>query len=210
MAETESKPDTMQLWNSVRTTDVKFTKSASNGRFSFTNIDPTYQLRRATELWGPYGDKWGLFDLKWTTLQAEHPILMLEGTFVCTTVDNDVSFPIAVDMKLKAGDDCCKKLVTSAISKSLSRLGFSADVYLGMFDDVAYVEDLKTRQGDQQAFKLKALASIKKAVTAEDLLKCESRVNQLIACDTVDESIWRELLSEIGKRREAILTRAPA
>ena len=36
-----------------------------------------------------------------------------------------------------------KKSLTDAIKKSLSMLGFSADVFLGLFDDTAYVDALK-------------------------------------------------------------------
>jgi hypothetical protein len=197
--------DNLALWRKVEKTDPAFTKEANNGRFKFTNVDPAYQCKQATELWGPYGDKWGLYSLDFTTLASDPPSLMLQADFVYPNGSEQCSFPIAVDMKLKAGDDICKKLVTSAISKALSRLGFSADVYMGKFDDATYVTDQKIRSGEQKEFMTKALAQIKRATTEADLDKCSSRVNQLIAGDTLDEANWRELLRVIAERREAIL-----
>jgi len=200
--------DNLGLWRKVEKTDPAFTKEANNGRFKFTNVDPAYQCKQATELWGPYGDKWGLCDIKLTVLASDPPSLMLHADFVYPNEGKQVFFPIIVDMKLKAGDDVCKKLQTTAISKSLSRLGFSADVYMGKFDDAAYVTDLKIRTGEQKEFMTKALAQIKKATTEVELDKCAGRVNQLIAGDTLDEANWRELLRVISERREVILTDA--
>ena len=199
-----SEQDNLKLWRKVETTAPSNTKAVKFGSREFTSIDPTFQCKQATVLWGPYGDKWGLYNFKFTTLGSD--ILMLEADFVYPNEGEQCSFPIAVDMRLKAGDDVAKKIVTSAISKALSRLGFSADVYMGKFDDAAYVEDLKIKTGEQKEFMTKALAQIKKSNTEADLDKCSSRVNQLIAGDTLDESNWRELLRAIAERREAILT----
>ena len=49
-------------------------------------------------------------------------------------------FPITsaimyISDKGKADDDFAKKLETDMITKALSRLGFNADVFMGMFDD---------------------------------------------------------------------------
>ena len=44
-----------------------------------------------------------------------------------------------------------KKSLTDAIKKSLSMLGFSADVFLGMFDDKDYVNALADEQAIEQA-----------------------------------------------------------
>jgi hypothetical protein len=200
--------DNLALWRKVEKTDPANTKAVKFGSREFTSIDPTFQCKQATELFGPYGDKWGLYDLKFTTLATEPPSLMLQADFVYPHNGDQCSFPIAVDMKLKAGDDITKKIVTSAISKALSRLGFSADVYMGKFDDAAYVTDQKIRSGEQKEFMTKALAQIKKSTTEVELDKCAGRVNQLIAGDTLDEGNWRELLRVIAERRESILTDA--
>jgi hypothetical protein len=40
-------------------------------------------------------------------------------------------------------DDCVKKVATDALTKGLSKLGFNADVFLGLYDDNKYVAGAK-------------------------------------------------------------------
>lgn len=139
--------DNLKLWNDVCETDPAYTKKV-NMRGGFTDIDNMYSIRRATELWGPYGTAWGIRDTHWTFVRAgEHGAdiisLMLEAEFYYP----NGAFPIAVDMPYNPKDEVCKKLQTMAIGKSLSRLGFHADVYLGRFDDSAYVAELEKKYG---------------------------------------------------------------
>lgn len=46
---------------------------------------------------------------------------------------------------ISSDEDHAKKSITDATSKCLSLLGFSADVYMGKFDDHKYVEGLKAK-----------------------------------------------------------------
>jgi uncharacterized short protein YbdD (DUF466 family) len=61
-------------------------------------------------------------------------------------IDGERSQPITVvsaaqrKMGTKNDDDCFKKVVTDCLTKALSYLGFSADVFLGQFDDNKYVQ----------------------------------------------------------------------
>ena len=48
-----------ELWDSVEKTDPKFTKKV-NQRGGFTAIGAQYQMRKATESFGPYGIGWGV------------------------------------------------------------------------------------------------------------------------------------------------------
>ena len=49
----------MKLWESVETTDPAFTTRV-NQRGGFTAIGAQYQLRTATETFGPFGTGWGV------------------------------------------------------------------------------------------------------------------------------------------------------
>ena len=42
----------------------------------------------------------------------------------------------------KVDDDLAKKVETDTLTKSLSKLGFSADIFLGRYDDVRYVAEV--------------------------------------------------------------------
>lgn len=57
MSETES--NFLSIWNSVCTTDPRYTKQFTRGGgFSGTAINHTYLIREATKLWGPIGGRW--------------------------------------------------------------------------------------------------------------------------------------------------------
>ena len=61
------------------------------------------------------------------------------------------SIPIHSSIKYGANgrydDDFSKKVATDALTKGLSKLGFNADVFMGLFDDNKYVNDMKVYFG---------------------------------------------------------------
>lgn len=51
----------LELWNKSCSTDPRYTKTFQRGGgFSGTAINNTYLIRKATEMWGPMGGKWGV------------------------------------------------------------------------------------------------------------------------------------------------------
>jgi uncharacterized short protein YbdD (DUF466 family) len=58
-----------------------------------------------------------------------------------TTKQNEI--PLHSSMQVKP--DCVKSVATDALTKGLSKLGFNADVFLGMFDNQKYVDNLKKK-----------------------------------------------------------------
>ena len=181
--------DNLELWHRYGTTDPRHTKEVSYGR-KFTAIDGYYQIMRATEAFGPFGTGWG-----WTS--DEEVVVAVDQTGKAHTFakvklslwyyhagqdERCVAGPvIAMNMLLsKAGvpdEEAFKKATTDALTKALSYLGFSADVFMGKFDDVRYVADMKKKfeKADQeQAAKLPddaaiAVSSIKAAVSVASL-----------------------------------------
>ena len=146
----------LHIWNKVEKTDPKHTKAVSYGTRKFTAIDAQYQILRATEVFGPVGEGWGY--------ECEHSIQ--DGLAVCDVrlwyggTKRQTFGPVrgmsAVRPKDKNGnerldDDCAKKAMTDALTKALSHLGFSADVFLGKFDDNKYVASLKVENDAAQA-----------------------------------------------------------
>lgn len=142
---TNKKPvkNNMELWEKVETSDFDSTKPVNDGKRTFTAIDAYAQIKKATELWGAYGSVWLLDDMKF--FYNTYDELVLEAVFHYP----GGKFPVATDISVlttKGGKtrDTHKKLMTDAITKSLSYLGFNADVFLGRFDDNKYVEALKS------------------------------------------------------------------
>jgi hypothetical protein len=157
----------LELWNKVEKTNPKYTKKAKVGGNEITSISPQYQIMNATEQFGPYGETWGFrhieFDysitntpitlhiVDWNTKveQEIKSILGLVGFKAIFFFPNG-EFEITNSIKIftdnkhsKIDDNFAKKLETDALTKALSKLGFNADIFLGKFDDVRYVEEMK-------------------------------------------------------------------
>ena len=138
--------ETMKLWNSVKKTDPKHVKKVTFGR-KFSAIDAYSQIQKATELWGPFGSKWGTRDETFIPLGI-HPdaFILYKGTFFYPEGEFPIASAIAYMPETKNGrkmdDDCIKKVRTDALTKGFSMLGFSADVFLGLFDDNKYVQEV--------------------------------------------------------------------
>lgn len=175
----------LELWESVEITDKKYTKPAPSKHGKITAIDAQYQLRTATEKWGPYGAKWGLRQLEFTMLTiGDKPTLVLQAVFFYPDGEEGGHFPIAIDILFKHEDNAYKKAITEARSKALSYLGFNADVYLGRFDDSAYVDAIQpgfsdpkpgevTGNGDGKPTSASVASSGRKGRAIQGLKECE-------------------------------------
>jgi hypothetical protein len=145
----------MSIWESVSKTDPSATK-AVNQRGGYTSICATYQAMRATELWGAYGLGWGLKSISYDYSMFEATkMFFCHAVFFYMNDGKEVTFPlsnaISPMMGAKPDEDFFKKVETNTISKALSRLGFSADVFMGMFDDVEYVQQVKAEEAIAKA-----------------------------------------------------------
>jgi len=150
-----AKKDNMQLWESVETTDPNFTKKV-NQRGGFTAIGAQYQLRTATETFGPFGVGWGVRGEtieKWEDVGLA--VYQAHLWYYYTVDGHEVSelheVPIHSSIKYhsngRVDDDFFKKVATDALTKGLSKIGFNADVFMGKFDDNKYVNKLTNMNG---------------------------------------------------------------
>lgn len=172
----------LDLWNSQKTTDLKYTKKANNGRFSFTCIDPQYQLLKATQQWGPYGDRWGLKHISYKVIDiGGGASAIMESTFFYPTADGvTAEFPMIVDLKFRPGDDCFKKLMTTTRSKALSFLGFGADVFMGKFEDDAYLRALSANKADPDGFMQTLIERIGECKTGRELSQKRQKLDEML------------------------------
>ncbi|MEB0190001.1 hypothetical protein [Pseudomonas sp. CCI1.1] len=164
----------MQIWSKVDKTDTRFTKKAKVNGQDITSLSGTAMVMKATELFGPVGIGWG-----WRIVEERfdegHEIFIGEGDkracigreightvkialwfmqddkrgeieqYGCTRYQYKTSYGMTTD------GEAPKKSLTDAIKKALSMLGFSADVFLGLFDDQDYVQQLQAEQAIEQA-----------------------------------------------------------
>lgn len=147
----------MELWDKVKTTDPDYTKKVTFGR-SFTAIDPMYQVMRATEVLGVAGKGWGFELIDKTFLPTDFIALTVRiwvgerGNYI----DHIGMCGLYVDnAKKKPDSDCFKKAMTDGITKGLSFFGFSADVFLGKFDDNKYVQAVRVQIETADKLKIK-------------------------------------------------------
>lgn len=166
--------DNMKLWRQVETTDLRYTKEAKVGGQQITSLNGTAMIMKATEILGPVGIGFG-----WTVLderfdpgaeifsgegdkrisigrELNHTTkirfwFVLDGQrgefeqYGCTPYLYKSKFGTTTD------GEAPKKSLTDAIKKSLSMLGFSADVFLGYFEDREYVQYQQEQQAIVQA-----------------------------------------------------------
>ena len=204
----------LTLWKSVEKTPPEMTKLVAFGKRKYTAIDPQWQLRVATALWGPYGHRWGLRNLDCKMVEVhEHDdkggylasAVILKADFFYPLDDKEVSFEIMNEDYFKAGDDTLKKLVTNTRSKALSQLGFSADVFLGKFDDEKYVKNLQAVFDDQDAFANTIAAAIRTAKDLPTLVKYKEKLEGIIADGTLDDvAVAQELMELVTERKREL------
>lgn len=175
MTEDMFKPKkNMRIWAEVEKTDTRYTKSAKVGGQQITALNGTAMIMKATEVFGPVG-----FGFGWTVLEERFDkgaeIFSGEGE-KRVSLGHELNHTVKIKFwavidgqrgefeqygctqylyKSKYGTttdgEAPKKSLTDAIKKSLSMLGFSADVFLGLFDDQNYVEALKAEERIEDA-----------------------------------------------------------
>lgn len=151
--------DNLNIWSQVEKTDLSYAKKV-NQRGGYTAISPQYQLKQATKVFGSYGKGFGLsesdFDM---SLFESLGVVMHKAKFFYVTGGERVEFPIsnAIQATVGAGDkkrvdvDFAKKVETNTVSKALSKLGFNADVFMGMFEDNQYIQELNNELAIQKS-----------------------------------------------------------
>ena len=138
---------TLELWNKVSKSDPKFLKKVSFGQRSFTAIDPQYQVRSATEQFGPVGEGWGWnAENRFIDLSNGDTAVVSDVTIWHGTPGNAFGpFPGCRKFfdaaKQRLNEDAPKMAVTDGLTKGLSHLGFNADVFLGEMDGNKYAAD---------------------------------------------------------------------
>lgn len=183
--------DNLKLWNEVCETDPTHTKLVTFGR-SFTSINAQYQLKQATKAFGKYGDKWGIksIEYEFIDLDKSQKMALVKAMFFTDNTDN--CFPVSTSILVQAwdkknsclrvDDEFAKKAETDITTKALSKLGFSADVFLGQYDDNRYVNSLKEKYKEEvppTPIKLKTIsAKSHKEVLNSDQTKIEKYLDK--------------------------------
>jgi hypothetical protein len=138
---------TMELWNKVSVSDPAFLKPVNFGSRKFTAIDPMYQVRSATEAFGPVGQGWGWTNTTEIVHVSNGDSAVLAHVSVWHGKPENVFGPFTGCRKFfdaakgRMAEDAPKMAVTDGLTKALSHLGFNADVFLGKMDGNKYAAD---------------------------------------------------------------------
>jgi len=148
----------LALWQQVEKTPTDAVKPAKVNGQQITAIDTMHMVKLATKLFGPQGIGWGYridvdrFDQGAPVLLKEQ-VIGHEQTHTCQMTlwylwngergeVTHFGHTRAVYMTSKGqfitDNEAPKKSVTDAMKKCLSQLGFAADIYTGLFDDMGY------------------------------------------------------------------------
>ena len=188
-----AKIDNMKLWESVETTDPKYTTRV-NQRGGFTAIGAQYQLRTATETFGPIGYGWGVRDEKierWEDVGLAVYTAIL--WYVREGIADEHEVPIHSSIKYQSNgrvdDDFFKKVATDALTKGFSKIGFNADVFMGKFDDNKYVNKLTNMNGTWK----KEVSDAAEKLNKED----KESIMNFLKDDSINSKNYKKALTRI-------------
>lgn len=152
--------DSIKLWDSVERTDPAYTKQFNRGGgFSGTSINATYMAKKATQAFGPMGTGWGvdivgedfipgnIIDPDTGEKTVVHR-LQIKLWYLNNGVRGEITHfgQTTFIGKNKYGvftdEEAPKKSLTDATNKALSMLGFGADIFMGLYDDQEYREEV--------------------------------------------------------------------
>lgn len=161
----------MSIWSQVEKTAPEATKSAKVNGQQITSISGQHMIKRATEVFGPVGIGWG-----WTVAEERFD----QGGEIRNDKDEQIGHEVGHTIRVKLwfmqGDkrgeveqygctpftykskwgvttdtEAPKKSLTDAVKKALAMLGFSADIFLGLYDDRDYVAEREAESQLEQA-----------------------------------------------------------
>ena len=164
----------MKLWDAVEKTNPAYTKKTKIGGMRITAVAPQYQIKNATEQFGPYGIKWGFKNIEFDfSLVESLKLIVFKGTFFCPDGECVIgnSCKVFMDRACEMVDaDFAKKLETDALTKVLSKMGFNADIFMGRYDDTKYVNEMKEEFAPKRMTAKEAVSKLETAKTVDELL----------------------------------------
>lgn len=140
--------DNMRYYDKVRTVPEDALKAFSNGRFSGTDINPMWRIKKLTELFGPAGIGWYTEVLRQEVVPVNDGNMMVFVDINLYVKEGDTwSKPIfgtggnTLKLKGRGDDEGYKKAYTDAMSIACKALGIGADVW--------YANDTTSKYSDK-------------------------------------------------------------
>lgn len=208
--------ENLAIWSANQKTDPNHVKDAQKG---LSSIDAYYIFQQATKMFGPCGIGWGYEELR-EDYQAGEPILDKDGEITGTIINHIVRIRLWYKWNGEKGEiysigstkylsknkygmvsdeEAAKKSLTDAIKKALSMLGFSADVYMGKFEDAAYRHEVGNEKAienavDKDAEKVKQAEALK-----TDFDKCIEQMEKAVSISML-EGLYKGMARRLTDR----------
>jgi len=207
----EKKKSNLALWNQVSKTNPEYTTEVPSGfGKKLTAVDAHSQIMFATEAFGPVGLGWGYnVDYEINDKMVIAQVSIWQGT----PGNNFGPICSITPLYKKSGvidTDAPKKVMTDALTKGLSHLGFNADVFLGKFDDNKYVAERNIEIQKEKTAKIKLPEDLQKIVDDATKIKEKNEVTKFLKKLADDEAFEKfkdsEKLKARGKIAEHIET----
>lgn len=177
----------LELWSKVEKTNPAYTKKAKISGHEITAIAPQYQIMQVTEQFGVYGQTWGFKNIMLDySLIEKFNLVVFKGTFFFPNGEFEIinSCKLYMDRNCTMVDDnFAKKIETDTLTKAISKLGFNADIFLGKFDDLRYVNEMTKEFTPKDTLTNerfeKALETIKAGKYTVEKLKAEYQLTEV-------------------------------
>lgn len=188
--------ENLKVWESVKTTDLAYTKESKNGGYKSTSINGHYMVMKATELFGVCGIGWGYEVLEERFNDGEEILrLTNEKTEVIGhCVNHTLKLRLWFKHEGEKGEiidyghtpykywnrtggywicdsEVSKKSLTDAIKRCLSKIGICADIFLGEWDNQEYVKE--SQEEVKKERELKRIEAEEKAQDEKDRVMAE-------------------------------------
>jgi hypothetical protein len=154
----------LRHWRELSTTDPKQTKPFQRaGGFRGTAIKPIWNVMRLTEHFGPMGIGWGTEEPKFNVIDNREGEILVYCILSCwykesPDADKAIIWGIGGDKVSQkrsglmfADDEAFKKAYTDALTNAFMRIGVSADVYMGLFEDSKYLSEVREHYDNNRA-----------------------------------------------------------
>lgn len=145
MSKKAANADNLNIWAQAYSPDKEHVKSYTGpGGFSGTSTKALWVFQKATELFGPFGQGWGVQDEEFI-IESLGPeltdkMLVYRGVLWYDYGAKRGHIPMAANrffyQRQRLDQDIYKKIRTNGIRKALSWLGFAAEVVLGIDDEL--------------------------------------------------------------------------
>lgn len=146
--------DNMKIYEQGRKVPENAQKPFSNGRFSGTDINPMWRIKKLTEMFGPAGIGWYTDVTRQDTIQVDDGNVMVFVDLNLYVKDGENwSKPIfgtggnTLKVKGRGDDDGFKKAYTDALSIACKSLGIGADIWYSADADSNF--DPQSKYSDQ-------------------------------------------------------------